>query len=412
MPLLAALLACALMWGSPVASAAPVAPAVAKIGARAAIVIEPDTGEVLYARRANTREPIASTTKLMTALLTLQHEPLNRRFTVAYYPAGSDESTIGLRAGERLSVADLLRAMLLASANEAAYTLALRVGGSEAAFVREMNAEASALGLTPGTHYATPVGLDVAGNYSTAADLVRLAEIDLRYAFFARTVDEATVRLRTGAHPRTVTNRNDLVGRYPFVDGVKTGHTSRAGYVLVAGARSHGVRLLSVVLGDRSIAARDADTLVLLRYGLSRYDPLVAVRAGQVLAHAGVRFAGGRVALVAARTVTAVAQLGQRAQLSVAGVPARLSGPLAAGTREGTVTVRLRGSVIARVALVTTRALPAPTLGQRLRDYLSGATTILLLVVLVACSLMLVALRRRALRLARARRDQRAVGNG
>src|SRR5205807_1226365 len=114
----------------------------------------------------------------------------------------------------------LLRAMLLASANDAAHTLAVDVGGSVEGFVRLMNRRARALRLRH-THYATPVGLDTSSNYSSASDLARVAEVVMRDRFLARTVGRAQARLSTGAHPRVVVNGNDLVGRYSFVSGVK-----------------------------------------------------------------------------------------------------------------------------------------------------------------------------------------------
>jgi len=371
------------------------------ITARAAILVEPDTQDVAYAHNANVRRPIASTTKLMTALLALERGRLDSNLTVVSYPVSDVESTAGLQAGERLSLRDLLRAMLLASANEAAQTVAVGIGGSVPAFVTSMNARAAALGLTQ-THYATPVGLDVPGNYSTAGDLARLAAIDLGHPFFAATVNQSSAQLTTGARPRVVVNRNDLVGRFAFVDGVKTGHTSSAGYVLVAAARRAGVRLISVVLGDPSLATRDADTLALLRYGLDRYREQTIVKRGAPLAHASARYAGGEVTLVAGSAVRRVVVGGERATVAIVGAPSSLSGPLAAGVRVGTVVVGEHGRRVAEAPLVTARALSRPTLRQRLRSYFSGGLAVALLGVLVACSLLLVVLQRRAVRRSRA----------
>lgn len=371
------------------------------ITAPAAILIEPDTQDVAYARDAHGRRPIASTTKLMTALLALERGQLDAKLAVVPYPATDVESTAGLQPGERLSLRDLLRAMLLASANEAAQTVAVGIGGSVPAFVASMNSRAAALGLTQ-THYATPVGLDVAGNYSSAFDLARLAAIDLGNSFLAQTVNEPSARLTTGARPRVVINRNDLVGRYNFVDGVKTGHTSRAGYVLVGAARRAGVHLISVVLGDPSLATRDADTLALLRYGLARYHDQTILRRGAPVSHASARYGGGDVTLVAGSAVHRVTAGAERPTVTVVGAPAWLSGPLAAGARVGTVVVAEHGRRVAEAPLVTARALARPTVRQRLRSYFSSGVVLALLVVLVACSLLLVVLQRRAVRRSRA----------
>src|SRR4051794_21329591 len=208
--------------------------------ARAAILVQPDTGDVVYARSPDARRPIASTTKLMTALLTLERTNLDDVVPAAPYHPLPAESVAGLRTGERLTVRDLLRALLLASANDAAETLAVDVSGSQAAFVRAMNARAAQLHLR-NTHYANAIGLDEQGNYSSARDLVTLAGVLLRKPFFALTVNRPRATLSSGARVRRIVNRNSLVREFPFVHGVKTGHTQQAGYVLVGEAQRHGV---------------------------------------------------------------------------------------------------------------------------------------------------------------------------
>src|SRR3954471_5833675 len=225
--------------------------------AASAILVQPETGDVVYAKNADKQRPIASTTKLMTALLTLERSSLDDVVPAAPYHPLPAESVAGLRTGERLTVRDLLRALLLASANDAAVTPAVDVGGSQAGFVRAMNARARQLGLRT-THYANPVGLDEQGNYSSARDLVTLAERLLGDPFFAKTVDRPRATLTSGARVRRILNRNRLVRDVPFVDGVKTGHTGQAGYVLVGAGERKGVRMLSVVLGEPSENARDA----------------------------------------------------------------------------------------------------------------------------------------------------------
>src|SRR4029077_14441342 len=180
------------------------------------------------------------------------------------------ESVIGLRAGERMKVSDLVRGLLVASANDAAATLAVDVAGSRKKFVKLMNEQARKLGL-PHTHYANPVGLDEPGNYSTVADLIKLALVLRRHAFFRETTNLGHVTLQSGDHPRPLTNVNALLNKVAYVNGVKTGHTQDAGYCLVGSATRDGITVVSAVLGDPSEAARDSDTLALLRYGLAQY---------------------------------------------------------------------------------------------------------------------------------------------
>ena len=210
--------------GAGLAARAP-RPGAAERVARA-IVIDARSGEALLAKHPDARRPIASTTKLMTALLTLESGKLERTFTAPAYNALPAESKINLRRGERMKVRDLLTALLLESANDAAVDLAVGVAGSREAFVAKMNAARAQLGLR-NTHYANPIGLDAPANYSSARDLATLARQLMANPTFARDVDRPRATLRSGDHPRTIRNRNLLIGRYPFVDGVKTGHTSQ-----------------------------------------------------------------------------------------------------------------------------------------------------------------------------------------
>jgi serine-type D-Ala-D-Ala carboxypeptidase (penicillin-binding protein 5/6) len=392
-PLLAAA-CCAAALGPGAGHALAAPPAIA---APEAILVEPQTQDVVFARHASERRPIASTTKLMTALLTLENTRLTDSFTAAPYAPMPGESLMGLRAGERLTVADLLRGLLIVSANDAANTLAIDVAGSRRRFVTMMNRRARELGLRD-THYSNPVGLDQAGNYSSAADLVKLTLVLRQHAFFRATTDLATTTLHSGARARRLVNRNDLVREVPYVNGVKTGHTNQAGYVLVGSATRGGVTLISAVLGDPSEAARDEDSLRLLRYGLSRYRRVIALRHGQVFARAGLKYRDEHVDLVSARTLSQVVRRGERLTTTVTGGPSEIEGPLKRGARVGTIVVRRRGKVVARVALVTARAVAAPTLTDRIGSYLGRASTRIALVLLALCSLYLALVRRRTAR--------------
>jgi len=398
---LVALVAALALAPSGTAGAAP-----PPLRARAAMLVQPDTGDVVYARKPGQRRPIASTTKLMTALLTLERSNLDDVVPAAPYHPQPAESVAGLRAGERLTVRDLLRALLLQSANDAAVTLAVDVGGSQAAFVRAMNARAAQLGLR-NTHYANPVGLDERGNYSSARDLVTLARVLLRNRFFARTVDRPRATLTSGARVRRIVNRNLLVRRVPFVDGVKTGHTAQAGYVLIGAGERGGVRLVSAVLGDPSEAARDDDTLALLRYGLTRYRAPVVVTRGAVLARPKLKDRDGHVDLVAARSLRVVVRRGERERVEVAGVPAELDGPLPAGARVGDAVVVRRGRAVARVPLLTRAPVAAASLGDRVTSFFGSPLTVLLVAVLAGSTLQLALMRRRATRRRRARSRRR-----
>jgi D-alanyl-D-alanine carboxypeptidase (penicillin-binding protein 5/6) len=386
-------------------ASAPAAPPA--IRAPAAILVEPATGDVVFQRQAARPRAIASTTKLMTTLITLERAKLSQTMTAVRYHALPAESVIGLRVGERLTVADLLRGVLLASANDAAATLAEHVGGSQSAFVALMNRRARELRLTH-THYANAIGLDAAGNRSSAEDLVKLTLILRRNAFFRAVTNLPSATLSSGAHQRTILNRNTLVRTVPEVNGVKTGHTLAAGYVLVGSASKHGITVISAVLGDSGEGTRDADSLALLRYGLGRYHRVTPVRTGEPFATVKLAHRDQRAQLVAARTVVRTARRGERLPVRIVDVPRELDGPLPAGTRVGTIVVRWRGRTVASVPLVTRRAIAEASLWQRSDDLLSRTLTVVILSTLALASLQLVLLRRRAVR--RRRSQERSSG--
>lgn len=387
-------------------NAAPANAAAPPLRATASILVQPDTGDIVASHAVTSERPIASTTKLMTALLTLERASLSDVLVAVPYRAQPAESLVGLRAGEHMKVADLLRGLLLQSGNDAALTLATRIAGSERAFVRLMNTRAAEIGLHH-THYANPIGLDNPGNYSSAADLAALAQRLLRNKFFAETVDMPSVTLRSGLRVRRFNNRNTLVREVSWVNGVKTGHTRKAGNVLVASGRRDGVRLITVVLGEPSEGARNADSLALLQFGLRRYHSVTVLRRGQVLARPGLDYRSGHIDVVASRAVTRVLKRGERTYLRATGVPDELKGSHDAGTRVGTVLIRQRGRTVDRVALVTATAVSAASLGDRITSFFSGPAAIVLLLVALACSLQLGLMRRRATRRARARARER-----
>jgi serine-type D-Ala-D-Ala carboxypeptidase (penicillin-binding protein 5/6) len=339
----------------------------------------------------------------MTALLTLERADLGDSFTAARYFPAAIESKIGLQPGERMRVDDLLRGLLAESANDAAVTLAQGVAGSRRAFVRAMNERAAELDLA-GTHYANPIGLDEAGNHSTARDLARLAIMLRTHAFARRTVDMPSVTLRSGARTRTFRNRNDLVLRRPWVNGVKTGHTRQAGYVLVGSGRRDGKQLVSVVLGTPSEAARDAASESLLLWGFKQFQRIRAVQEGDELARVPIRYRGGaELTLVAGRTVRRVVPRGRRDDVTtrVVDVPDDVAGPIAEGRRLGTAEVLQGGRSVARVPLVAAASVPEAGLAQRTKSWFTGPLAIVALFAVVGGTVLAARRLRRGLRTGR-----------
>ncbi|MEA2474855.1 MAG: hypothetical protein QOE06_2770 [Thermoleophilaceae bacterium] len=352
------------------------------VSAPAAILLDARSGDVLLARHPDAERAMASTTKLMTALLTLERAQPSDVFRAADYHPGPLESKIGLRSGERMRVQDLLVALLLESANDAAETLAEGVGGSRADFVTAMNARAAELGLNE-TSYANPIGLDDPDNHSSARDLATLARLLLRNPRFAAIVDRPQATLHSGARRRTVVNRNRLVRSWPFVDGVKTGHTRSAGFVLVGSATRNGAHVISVVMGEPSEAARDAESLSLLEWGLDRFMRVVPVRAGRVVTNVGVKlFDDRRIPLEAARSARVTVRRGARVRTRVE-APRELKGPIPAGRRVGTVLVTVDGRAAARVPLVTASAVPEAGFFRRAGSAIGWAVAFVVLAVAI-----------------------------
>ena len=348
-----------MLIGAP-ASGAATPPAPPRLDAKAWILIDPRDDSVLASQAADRRLPIASTTKLMTAYLALKHLKPDQMLTVpAYRPEASAEVKLGLRPGERMRVRDLLYGLLLPSASDAAETLAVGVAGSVPAFVSQMNRAAQRLGLT-GTSYANPIGLDDPNNYSSAHDLVTLAQILLRNKLFARIVNTPVATLDSGDHPRTVTSRNTLLGSVPWIDGVKTGHTLDAGYVLVGSGTKNSTKLISAVLGTPSEAARDGETLQLLSYGFSLYHSIQPVRQGQQLAGPKLDYRSDHLSLVAQRALPVNVRQGQRVAIHVT-APHQVSGAVHRGQVLGHVTVTVDGRLAAASPLVAARSVGAAT---------------------------------------------------
>ncbi len=375
---LAALALAAALGGAAPARAAADRPP--QISAPSAIVLEASTGEVLYERTADKRRPIASTTKLMTALLTMERARLSDKATASSYVASPIESKLSLRPGERLSVADLLRGLMLESANDAAVTLAEHVSGSRAAFVRLMNRRARELGLE-NTHFQNPIGLDAPDNYSSAHDLARLAIVLRKHSFIRKVADRTSATLSTGYRPRTINNRNTLLNRDPHVNGLKTGHTNTAGYVLVGTRTRRQVTLVSVVLGAPSLAARDQDSLALLQWGEGRYERIHPVTLGTVIDNPEIKFRrGATVNLVTGGSVSRVVRADAKITYNDVNVPDTVTGPVARGQKFGYREVFADGKRIAAVPIVAQSFVPGADLPQRTKDWFTRPFSLLLAV--------------------------------
>jgi len=383
-PILALLAALALVAAPARAAAGP-----PPLSAPSAILMEASTGEILYQRAADKRRSIASATKLMTALLTVENAKLSDEVTAADYVAAPIESKLSLRPGEQLSVADLVRGLMLESANDAAVTLAEHVGGTSAAFVRRMNRRARELELR-NTHFSNPIGLDAPGNYSSAHDLARLAVTLRRHRFVRKVANRTSATLTTGYRERTIRNRNTLLAKDRYVNGLKTGHTAIAGYVLVGTRTRRDVTLVSVVLGTPSLAARDHDALALLQWGAGRFERIHPVTQGEIVATPEIEYRrGATLSLVTAGRVKRTVHRGAEITVNDVGVPDKVAGPIKRGQRFGYREVLADGERIAAVPIVASASVPAADFPQRTKDWFTKPLALLLAGLLLGATVLL-----------------------
>jgi serine-type D-Ala-D-Ala carboxypeptidase (penicillin-binding protein 5/6) len=243
------------------------------------------------------------------------------------------------------------------------------------------------LGLT-NTHYANPVGLDQKGNYSSALDLAVLTEQLEKIPAFAKIADSREATLRS-VHPhRRIKSINELLEMAPWVTGVKTGHTWKAGYVLVGSGSRHGIRLISVAIDAPTDETRFSDNLELLEWGFSRYHRREALHEGQELASPAIRYSGGELPLVAARPLKVGLRDGRQPTIEV-DAPGRVTGPIHRGARLGTATVSVDGLRAGSVALVASRSVPAASSFDKVRGFI-GENPVTL--GLAACAILVAAM--------------------
>jgi serine-type D-Ala-D-Ala carboxypeptidase (penicillin-binding protein 5/6) len=344
--------------------AAPARAAAPPVQASAYLVEDARTGEVLASSHPREHLAIASLTKMMTVLLALERHKLSDVVTVDPRAAAVGESTIDVRAGERLTVRDLIKGALIQSANDAAAALAFSMAPDFPSFARLMNAKAAALGLHD-THFVRPDGLDVPDHYSSAADMTKLARVLMRTRFVRETVDEETATIAGG---RMLHTWDDLLSMFSPTIGVKTGHTSQAGWCQVAAARGRGVTVYATILGGPSRSVRNTDLESLLVWGLAQFRVVPLIEPRHVYATAELPYGKERLDLVAAKPHDGVARLGHSLTEKVVAATA-VSLPVKQGDVLGRVEVWDRGKLRGSSALVASRTVNKPGLVSRLGWY-------------------------------------------
>jgi D-alanyl-D-alanine carboxypeptidase (penicillin-binding protein 5/6) len=330
-----------------------------------------DDGSVLARSEAGRRRAIASITKLMTAAVVLEQARLTDVVRVSPRAAGVGESTVYLRAGEELTVADLLRATLVPSANDAAEALALHVGrGSVERFVELMNAKAKELGLTD-TSFENPHGLDEPGHVSSARDATMLVRYALGVPFIRDALSRSSVSLPGG---RTFPTTDDLLESWAPLVGGKTGHTRDAGWSQAAAAERPGVTVYGTVLGSGSRGSRNDALRELLAFGLDQYRRVQMIDHGRVYSEAETGYGQPDVRLVAPRTIVRTLRTGKPLLERVV-APTALALPVAKGQRLGRVEVYDGNRLVASSNLVAAETVADAGFFAKVRWHASQTVT-------------------------------------
>lgn len=333
-----------------------------RVTANAALLMDARTGAVLYEKRAFQKLPMASTTKVMTAILALEKGKLGDPVTVSRRAAATPGSTMNLRTGDRYTLEQLIYGLLLNSGNDAAVAIAEHISGTEAQFVKLMNEKAVEIGAVS-TRFENSHGLDEPDHYTTAYDLAIITRYAMRDPFFARIVKMKEKQVETGNRRdrQTLINTNGLLWSYEHAEGVKTGWTGKAGRCITAAATRNGQRLLVVILDSDN---RNQEAINLFEYGFSRFKLLVLAREGEVLAARPVRRGrSGRVELVAGEelSVTVPVEESQGISLRIE-APPFLTAPIYQLEPVGYAYAVRDGRVIAQAPLVAAASVRKRTI--------------------------------------------------
>ena len=351
-----------------------------------AILCEASTGQVIFEKNADERRPVASVNKVMTILLTLEavdegRVSLEDQVTVSPRAASMGGSQAFLDAGERYKLSELLKTVIVASANDSAVALAEHLAGTEESFVRLMNARAEEMGLT-NTHYANCTGLPAQEHYTTARDVAKLsAQLDLHpiyYRYSTIWMDEIKHR---GGRVTSLTNTNRLIRFYPGCDGYKTGSTNEARYCVSATAKKEGMRLIAVVLGTPAGQTRFDEARAMLEYGFANVQLVTPIAQGQALDMTVPVRLGGRdeVSVLSGGTCSLLERRGEKNALSLeAALVEKVNAPVYAGDVLGEIRVKRGDEVVAVVPAVAGEDVQLPGMVDaliRIRDHfmLTGA---------------------------------------
>lgn len=329
-------------------------PVVPSVNADAAVLLDVRTGQILYDKNARQKRPPASTTKIMTALLALEGGNLRQEVTISSTAASVGEASLELRAGEKLTLEELIYGALLRSGNDACVAIAEHIGGTESNFVLLMNQKAKILGAED-TSFKNTNGLPAVGHYTTARDLAVLTRFALSNPTFQKMVSTRGILIGS-QEERFLNNTNRLLWSYAWADGVKTGTTNEAGGCLVASATKKDRQLISVVLHSDN---RWSDSIKLLDYGFEGFDYVRVLSEGESFEKITVKEGiGNEILAVASAELGAVIPKGRPEHLEKKVFIERdLTAPVLKGQPVGRVTVTVKGIFAGSVDLVSDRSI-------------------------------------------------------
>lgn len=354
------------------------------VSARAVVLINADTGQVLYSLNPDEPMAMASTTKMMTALLTMENiKDLNAMVTTSQRAAEVGESSVWLTTGEKLTVQEMLTGMLVQSGNDAATALAEFQSGTVEAFADKMNKRAAELGMK-NTHFANPHGLDDPAHYTTAADFARLGTEVIKFPLIREIVKSPYATIPWTGQPfgRSLTNHNHLLEQYPYINGIKTGYTDNAGQCIVISASENGVNLVLAYLGGPSLGQRDAEVVSLVRYGFDSYQQRTVIEQGTRYASIDIPFEWGRkMELASADNLVKTVYVKDNVvhQLTL---PEEVELPLHKGDKIGIIEAYDGGRLLGSSYLLATEDVPEPGYSERVTYYIHSVFNLVLSVVI------------------------------
>lgn len=323
------------------------------INARSAIVIDFDSGRVLYEKNAYQKRPMASTTKIMTAIIALEYGNLDDVVTVSKNAASIWGSTIKLTSGEQLTLKELMYGLLMCSGNDAAIAIAEHIGGSVESFLIMMNNKAKDIGAL-NTNFTSPHGLDETGHYSTAYDMAIITKYALEIPLFNEIVKTKSIQ----AGKRFMSNTNEMLTSYEGADGVKTGYTGKAGRCLITSATRDGRRFISVVLFCDSRDQRALSSKKILDYAFENYYPCNLIKGGyfgDIPVYKGYE---SSVPLLINKSVTLPLTEYEAENLyTKISIPDTIKAPVERGANIGTISVYLNDEILCESAIIAEKSI-------------------------------------------------------